>query len=298
MKTVVGVRFKRAGKIYYFDPGEFSPEEGDSVIVETSRGLELGEVATKPKNIGEKEVVKPLKPIKRLATEKDREKDRENAKKKEKDMALCQEKIEKHQLEMKLIDVEYTFDENKIIFYFTAEDRVDFRNLVKDLAGVFRMRIELRQVGVRDEAKIKGGVGNCGRGLCCHEFLPDFHPVSIKMAKNQNLSLNPTKISGICGRLMCCLSYENETYTYSQKGMPKVGERVETPEGLAIVCDRNVLEGKVLCRMIVQEKDESQGEEQKLSGEVYKYGKEEVKKQERNRKNKKNREKKTKEKKS
>ena len=213
MVDVVGVRFKTAGKVYFFDPAGLDINEGESVIVETARGMEFGTVSSGPRKVKEKDIVKPLKKIVRIANEKDIARNEENLKKRDEAMQLCQKKIDKHGLGMKLVDVEYTFDNNKIIFYFTADGRVDFRELVKDLASVFRMRIELRQIGVRDEAKMLGGVGCCGRGLCCHEWMNDFHPVSIKMAKTQNLSLNPVKISGICGRLMCCLKYENDVYT-------------------------------------------------------------------------------------
>lgn len=199
-------------------------------------------------------------------------------------MIKCQEKIEKHGLEMKLVDVEYTLDNNKVIFYFTADGRVDFRELVKDLAAVFRMRIELRQIGVRDEAKMMGGIGNCGRGLCCHQWLRDFQPVSIKMAKVQNLSLNPTKISGICGRLMCCLKYENDVYHELKKGMPSVGEKVKIPEGIAVVTDSNILEQKVKCRTVVEKGDAEKGTNEKLSTEVYVYSKDEVKRNDRRKK--------------
>ncbi|HUM56499.1 MAG TPA: stage 0 sporulation family protein, partial [Bacillota bacterium] len=218
MVNVVGIKFKNAGKVYYFDPGEFELSLGDSVIVETARGMEFGTVTREAADVKKSEIVQPLKKIVRKADEKDRKIYEENLHKKQKALELCQEKIEKHELDMKLIDVEYTFDNNKIIFYFTSDGRVDFRELVRDLAGVFRMRIELRQIGVRDEAKMLGGIGNCGKGLCCHEWLSDFEPVSIKMAKLQNLSLNPTKISGICGRLMCCLKYENDVYMEMKKG--------------------------------------------------------------------------------
>ena len=205
MVKVAGVRFKTAGKIYYFDPDQFQVEAGDHVIVETARGMEFGTVMMEVQEVSESEIVAPLKKIMRIATEEDHRKHEENEKRKQRALRLCQEKIDKHGLVMKLIDVEYTFDNSKIIFYFTADGRVDFRELVKDLAGVFKMRIELRQIGVRDEAKMMGGIGSCGRALCCHSWLADFEPVSIKMAKVQNLSLNPSKISGICGRLMCCL---------------------------------------------------------------------------------------------
>jgi cell fate regulator YaaT (PSP1 superfamily) len=209
---VIGVRFKKAGKIYYFDPDGNSLEPGDAVIVETARGIEYGDVVVPQKSVTEQEIVLPLKKVLRKASPEDREKMLENEQKERESFRICLEKIEGHNLPMKLVDVEYTFDNSKIIFYFTADGRIDFRELVKDLASVFRTRIELRQIGVRDEAKMIGGIGPCGRVLCCHSFLGDFEPVSIKMAKEQNLSLNPTKISGICGRLMCCLKYENDVY--------------------------------------------------------------------------------------
>jgi len=254
MVNVVGVRFKQAGKVYYFDPGMLEIAAGDYVIVETARGLEYGEIVASKKQVPEKEVVAPLKSVIRIATPEDKKKHDENNRKKARAIELCKEKVDKHHLEMKLIDVEYTFDNSKIIFYFTADGRVDFRDLVKDLAAVFKMRIELRQIGVRDEAKMIGGLGACGKDLCCHSWLPDFEPVSIKMAKIQNLSLNPTKISGICGRLMCCLKYENDTYNDIRKGMPDIGERVQTDSGVGIVTEANVLRETVKVRMILQEK--------------------------------------------
>ncbi|MGI6258100.1 MAG: PSP1 domain-containing protein [Anaerovoracaceae bacterium] len=280
MVNVVGVKFKSAGKIYYFDAEGLEVSLGDHVIVETARGIEFGTVGMEKKDVEKKDVVQPLKKIIRAATEEDEARYVEIDKKKERAMNLCQEKIEKHQLEMKLIDVEHTFDNSKIIFYFTADGRVDFRNLVKDLAGIFRMRIELRQIGVRDEAKMLGGIGNCGKGLCCHQWLSEFHPVSIKMAKVQNLSLNPTKISGVCGRLMCCLKYENDVYVEMKKGLPDVGERVTIDEGPAIVWDTVILEGKVKCRLIVEEGDREKGIDQKLSTELYVHNKEDVKRSE------------------
>lgn len=253
MVRVIGVRFKKAGKIYFFDPGQFQPQKGDHVIVETARGLEYGEVIEGIREIAEDEIVSPLKSVIRVATEEDQKQYEENLKKKAKAMELCQEKVDKHKLEMKLIDVEYTFDKTKIIFYFTADGRVDFRELVKDLASIFKMRIELRQIGVRDEAKMLGGIGACGRSLCCHSWLPDFEPVSIKMAKVQNLSLNPTKISGICGRLMCCLKYENDVYAQMKKNLPDVGDRVRVHGAQAIVVESNILEGKVTVRFLSSE---------------------------------------------
>lgn len=233
MQTVVGVRFKSAGKIYYFNPDGHELAVNDHVIVETARGLEYGDVVIGPRDVPEKSIVTPLKPVQRRATVQDEEKVAENRNKEKEAFALCEQKIKAHGLPMNLIDVEYTFDVNKIIFYFTAEGRIDFRDLVKDLAAIFRTRIELRQIGVRDEAKMMGGIGCCGRPLCCSTFLGDFEPVSIRMAKDQNLSLNPTKISGICGRLMCCLKYENDGYCAHCKKVvpPKIGIEVITVEG-------------------------------------------------------------------
>lgn len=224
--NVVGVRFKQAGKIYYFDPLTIEVKQGDYVIVETARGIEFGQVMVGPKQVGEDQVTLPLKNVIRIATPDDHVQLKENKEKEKKALNICQQKIEQHQLEMKLIDVEYTFDRSKVIFYFTADGRVDFRELVKDLAAVFRTRIELRQIGVRDEAKMMGGLGPCGRPLCCATFLGDFEPVSIKMAKEQNLSLNPVKISGICSRLMCCLKYESSCYRDAKADLPLVGSKV------------------------------------------------------------------------
>lgn len=242
MYNVVGVRFKKAGKIYYFDPVDFALEKDDYVIVETARGVEYGKVVVPIKQVGEHDVVLPLKQVVRPSTDKDRIQVEENRLESAQALALGTEKIIERNLEMKLVDVEYTFDRNKIIFYFTAEGRVDFRDLVKDLASVFRTRIELRQIGVRDEAKMLGGIGPCGRMLCCSTFLGDFEPVSIKMAKDQNLSLNPSKISGLCGRLMCCLKYENDEYEAAREQMPDIGDKVETPDGLGRVVSMNILE--------------------------------------------------------
>ncbi|WP_342599625.1 stage 0 sporulation family protein [Psychrobacillus sp. FSL H8-0483] len=242
MYNVVGVRFKKAGKIYYFDPVDFSLDKDDYVIVETARGVEYGKVVVPIKQVGEHDVVLPLKQVVRPSTDKDRIQVEENRLESAQALALGTEKILERELEMKLVDVEYTFDRNKIIFYFTAEGRVDFRDLVKDLASVFRTRIELRQIGVRDEAKMLGGIGPCGRMLCCSTFLGDFEPVSIKMAKDQNLSLNPSKISGLCGRLMCCLKYENDEYETAREQMPDIGEKIETPDGLGRVVSMNILE--------------------------------------------------------
>lgn len=227
MIKVVGVRFKKAGKIYYFDPDKKWINEGDHVIVETIRGIEYGLVVVGPKMIKEEDVIQPLKKVLRIATEEDIKCNQENKEKEKKAFDLCQKKIEEHGLEMKLIDIEYTFDNNKVIFYFTADGRIDFRELVKDLASIFRTRIELRQIGVRDEAKMIGGLGPCGRPMCCSSFLGEFYPVSIKMAKEQKLSLNPSKISGICSRLMCCLNYEHEVYEENLKELPDAGDKVQ-----------------------------------------------------------------------
>jgi cell fate regulator YaaT (PSP1 superfamily) len=239
---VVGVRFKKAGKIYYFDPGEISIEKGAFVIVETVRGVEFGKVVIAPKQVGENDVVLPLKKVLRLADQKDRMIVEENKQAANEAYQVCSAKVNEHDLDMKLVDVEYTFDRNKVIFYFTADGRVDFRELVKDLAAIFRTRIELRQIGVRDEAKMLGGIGPCGRMLCCSTFLGDFDPVSIKMAKDQNLSLNPTKISGLCGRLMCCLKYENDEYESAKLQLPDLGEIIATPLGRGKVVGLNILE--------------------------------------------------------
>ncbi|MDD6390583.1 MAG: stage 0 sporulation family protein [Firmicutes bacterium] len=274
MVSVVGVRFRSAGKIYFFDPGEFEIHDEDGVIVETARGMEFGTVAGEIQEIRDDELISPLKKVIRLADEKDFAKHEENLAKKERTMAICQEKIEKHGLDMKLVDVEYTFDNSKVIFYFTSDGRVDFRELVKDLASVFKMRIELRQIGVRDVAKMLGGIGCCGKNLCCASWLSDFHPVSIKMAKVQNLSLNPTKISGVCGRLICCLKYENDLYVEMRKGMPETGERVKTKDGKAVVVDTNILENKVKVRLI--EEEAGPDREEKLSLDIFTYTKEEV----------------------
>lgn len=250
MVNVIGVRFKRAGKVYYFDPMGIEFNEGEYVIVETVRGIEFGTVMEPNKNISEDEIVSSLKPVLRKADGKDIAQHLENQQKTEEARQICEEKIIKHKLDMKLTDVEFTFDNNKIIFYFTSDGRVDFRELVKDLAAVFRTRIELRQIGVRDEAKMLNGIGQCGRGLCCANWLSDFHPVSIKMAKEQNLSLNPTKISGVCGRLMCCLRYEYDTYKTLNRELPKYGERIKTPDGEAIVFNVNILKEQIKCKLI------------------------------------------------
>lgn len=232
MVKVVGVRFRNAGKIYYFGPGDLNLKTDMHVIVETARGVELGTVMTGIKDVPDDEVIQPLKPVIRIATEADEKTAAKNREKEKDAFQICLEKIAKHKLEMKLVDAEYTFDNNKLLFYFTADGRIDFRELVKDLAAVFRTRIELRQIGVRDETKIMGGVGICGRGLCCNTYLSEFAPVSIKMAKEQNLSLNPTKISGVCGRLMCCLKNEEDTYEYLNSRLPNIGDKVTTDDGL------------------------------------------------------------------
>ncbi len=232
MTKIVGVRFRTAGKIYYFDPKNMMIKRGEHVIVETARGVEYGRVVTGTRDVPENTVIQPLKPVLRVATAEDDERVRRNHIREKDAYVICQEKIRKHKLEMKLIDVEYTFDNNKVLFYFTADGRIDFRELVKDLASVFKTRIELRQIGVRDETKILGGIGSCGRPLCCHSYLAEFAPVSIKMAKEQNLSLNPTKISGVCGRLMCCLKNEEETYEYLNSRLPNNGDFVMTVDGL------------------------------------------------------------------
>lgn len=243
MTEVVGVRFKDVGKIYYFDPDSIPLKVGDYVIVETARGVECGQVAMENRQLEDNEIVHPLKNILRKATDEDIEKLKQNKEKEKEAFKICEEKIAQHKLDMKLVDVEYTLDNNKILFYFTADGRVDFRALVKDLASVFRTRIELRQIGVRDEAKMLGGIGVCGRPFCCSSFLGEFQPVSIKMAKEQGLSLSPVKISGTCGRLMCCLKYEQEAYLDLLKKTPKVGAIVNTPDGKGIVVEQNLLTG-------------------------------------------------------
>ncbi len=263
MIKVVGVRFRTAGKIYYFDPQKFPIKKGDHVIVETARGVEYGTVVGGIKEVTDDEVMQPLKPVLRIATPKDDKQEEANREKEKEALKVCLEKIQKHNLEMKLIDAEYTFDNNKVLFYFTADGRVDFRELVKDLAAVFKTRIELRQIGVRDETKIVGGIGICGRPLCCHTFLDEFAPVSIKMAKEQNLSLNPTKISGVCGRLMCCLKNEQETYEYLNRKLPNVGDYVTTDDGLkGEVHSVNVLRQQV--KVLVEVGDEKEIHEYKV----------------------------------
>jgi len=251
---VVGIRFKKAGKIYYFDPNELIIQKGDFVIVETVRGVEFGKVVIGPKKVDENDVVLPLKKVLRIADQKDQLIVEENKIAAKEAYEVCCEKVTLHELDMKLVDVEYTFDRNKIIFYFTADGRVDFRELVKDLASIFRTRIELRQIGVRDEAKMLGGIGPCGRMLCCSTFLGDFEPVSIKMAKDQNLSLNPTKISGLCGRLMCCLKYENDDYEAAKELLPDLGDWINTPEGKGKVVGLNILERVLQVEISEQER--------------------------------------------
>jgi len=241
MVTVVGVRFKKAGKIYYFDPVDIEINKDDFVIVETARGIEFGQVVVGPKQVSEEDIVNPLKSVIRVATEGDKKQHTENKMKEKETLEICMEKVKNHNLDMNLVDVEYTFDNNKVIFYFTADGRVDFRELVKDLASVFKTRIELRQIGVRDEAKMLGGIGPCGRSLCCSTWLGDFEPVSIKMAKDQDLSLNPAKISGICGRLFCCLKYEHDAYMRILQKIPGIGSIVSTPDGEGVVIGINVL---------------------------------------------------------
>ena len=263
MVKVIGVRFRTAGKIYYFDPLNFQVKRGDHVIVETARGVEYGTVVGSPREVADDKVVQPLKPVLRVATESDDEQEAGNKAKEKEAFKICQEKIRKHGLEMKLIDAEYTFDNNKVLFYFTADGRVDFRELVKDLAGVFKTRIELRQIGVRDETKILGGIGICGRVLCCHSHLSEFIPVSIKMAKEQNLSLNPGKISGVCGRLMCCLKHEEETYEELNRRLPNTGDYVTTDDGLkGEVSSVNVL--RQLVKVLVEVNDEKELREYKV----------------------------------
>ena len=264
MTKVIGVRFRTAGKIYYFGPKDIEFKRGDHVIVETARGVEYGTVVLPNMEVEDSKISQPLKNVNRKATADDDEREKRNREKEKDAYKVCLEKIQKHGLEMKLINAEYTFDNNKVLFYFTADGRVDFRELVKDLAGVFRTRIELRQVGVRDETKILGGMGICGRPLCCHTYLSDFAPVSIKMAKEQSLSLNPTKISGICGRLMCCLQNEAQVYEELNRKLPRVGETVTTPDGLkGEVRETNVL--KQLVKVVVEVDDEKELREYAVS---------------------------------
>ena len=257
MTKIVGVRFRNAGKIYYFDPIDMEMETGTHVIVETARGVEFGTVMIAPKDVEDDRVTQPLKPVIRIATDADEKQQQKNKDTQEGAYKICLEKIEKHGLEMKLVQAEYTFDNNKLLFYFTADGRIDFRELVKDLASVFRTRIELRQIGVRDETKILGGIGICGRQLCCSSYLTEFVPVSIKMAKEQNLSLNPTKISGVCGRLMCCLKNEQETYEYLNSTLPEINEYVTTKDGL-----RGEVQSVSVLRQLVKVKVDVNGEKE------------------------------------
>ena len=260
MTKVVGIRFCNVGKVYYFNPKGYKMKAGDHVIVETARGIEYGRVVLEPKEVGEDEVVHPLKEVLRVATAEDDEREKQNRIREKDAFKICQKKIREHGLEMKLIDAEYTFDNNKVLFYFTADGRIDFRQLVKDLAAIFKTRIELRQIGVRDETKILGGIGICGRCLCCHTYLTEFAPVSIKMAKEQNLSLNQTKISGVCGRLMCCLKNEQETYEELNKKLPGTGDTVTLPDGMqGTVQSVNVL--RQLVKVIVEVNDEKEIQE-------------------------------------
>lgn len=249
MVKVVGVRFKKAGKVYYFDPDQFNIEAGTNVIVETARGVEFGEAVIPVRDVTDDEIVAPLKKVMRIATDEDAKHASENKRKENEAFATCLQKIKDHNLDMKLIEVEYTFDNNKILFYFTADGRVDFRELVKDLAAVFKTRIELRQIGVRDESKMMGGIGVCGRVLCCSSYLGEFQPVSIKMAKEQGLSLNPTKISGTCGRLMCCLKYEQDAYEHLIKRAPKSGAIVDTPDGQGVIVETYLIKEVVKVRL-------------------------------------------------
>ncbi len=264
MVNVIGVRFRRAGKVYFFDPAGYDIKQGDNVIVETARGIEYGSVVLGPRDVEDEKIIQPLKPVIRQATDEDIAVEKRNKEKEKEAFQICLEKIKKHGLEMKLIDCEYTFDNNKVLFYFTADGRIDFRELVKDLASVFKTRIELRQIGVRDETKIVGGIGICGRPLCCHTHLSEFAPVSIKMAKEQNLSLNPTKISGVCGRLMCCLKHEEEAYEELNSKLPGVGDFVTTKDNLkGEVQSVSVL--KQLVKVIVTlENDEKEVREYKV----------------------------------
>ena len=260
MEMVVGVRFRNVGKIYYFNPKNYKVKVGDHVIVETARGVEYGRVVLEPRSVKEDEVVHPLKEVLRVATKEDEDHEAENRQKEKEAFKICKKKIREHGLDMKLIDAEYTFDNNKVLFYFTADGRIDFRQLVKDLASVFKTRIELRQIGVRDETKILGGIGICGRTLCCHTYLSEFAPVSIKMAKEQNLSLNQTKISGVCGRLMCCLKNEQETYEELNRNLPGIGDMVTTPQGVSgTVQSVNVL--RQMVKIVVEVNDEKEIQE-------------------------------------
>ena len=265
MTKVIGVRFRMAGKIYFFSPGKLYIKRGQDVIVETARGVEYGMVITGPREVEDDQITQPLKSVIRIATQEDKRTEEKNREKEKEAFQICLEKIRKHGLEMKLINAEYTFDNNKVLFYFTADGRIDFRELVKDLASVFRTRIELRQIGVRDETKIRGGIGICGRALCCHTYLSEFAPVSIKMAKEQNLSLNPSKISGVCGRLMCCLTNEQETYEELNGSLPSIGDNVTTVEGLrGTVQSLSVLRQTVKV-VVTMDDDEKEVREYKVS---------------------------------
>ena len=276
MRNVVAVKFRTSQKHYFFDPGKNEVKSGDHVVVQTSRGKEIGIVRGGLQEVSESDFGKPIMPVLRKATEEDFEKEKQSQDpvKRKEAIKICREKIEELGLEMKLIDAEYTFDGGALIFYFTAEARVDFRELVKNLAGHFRMRIEMRHVGVRDEARILGGFGTCGRELCCAGWLTDFEPISIKMAKIQNLSLNPEKLSGCCGRYMCCLKFEHDAYAELKEGMPVVGEVVETGKGLARVCDANIFEGTIRVRYIEEERTKERPE--KLGTDVFVFNKSEV----------------------
>lgn len=274
MVKVTGVRFRRAGKTYYFDPKELDPKPGEGVIVETARGMEYGTVSMPVTEVSEDDFARPLRPVVRIATEADIARHERNEEMRAHAMDVCREKIRERGLDMKLIDVSFTFDNNKIVFYFTSEGHVDFRDLVRDLASAFRMRIELRQVGARDEAKMIGGIGSCGRELCCASWLTEFQPVSIKMTKNQGMSMNPAKLSGACGRLMCCIKFENEVYQELRKGMPDLNENVDTDQGYGKVVEANILEGKVKVRLFTGEEDEYGRD--KLTSEVYTFAKDQV----------------------
>lgn len=256
MVKVVGVRFRKGTKIYFFEPGSYELKVGDAVIVETVRGTEMGWIASGPREVEEAHVFTPLREIIRLATDADEAQVAANIENERTALVICQERIDAAKLEMKLVDVEYAFDGSKVVFYFTANGRVDFRALVKNLASIFKTRIELRQIGVRDEAKLLGGLGSCGRPICCGAFLANFQPVSIKMAKDQNLSLNPTKISGLCGRLMCCLKYEQDNYEQTRRSVPRPGKEVMTPDGLAVMVDVSVVKDSVIVKLRSDEKDE------------------------------------------
>lgn len=279
MVEVVGVGFRKSNKTYFFDPKGEQFEVGNKVVVETARGMELGNVLLANSMVEEDKIVATLKPINRMATDEDLERYEKNLARRDEALSVCEEKIAKHGLEMKLIDVEFMIDGSKVVFYFSADGRVDFRELAKDLAGYFKNRIELRQIGVRDEAKLLGGIGICGRPLCCNKWLHDFQPVSIKMAKQQNLSLNPTKISGTCGRLMCCLNYEDEVYKELRKGMPRDNERVDTPDGLAKVIKVDYFNGLIRCRGI--DIDSDTGEEI-FSQEINSYTRDQIKRKGKN----------------